>query len=931
MRHNPWGKFHGPNLGFIVELYELYLQDANQVDPELRELFEKWGPPIFEQSSEMEAHPFNQLENVEKLIKATQLAEDIRTNGHYYADIYPLEQRETTIKDFLTKYENLSVQDLMQVSGTLFGEHFTGQTGYEAIQNLLKSYTGKITFEYNHLQDEDEKKWLKETIETEKYHQNLNKEEKQALLNRLTEVEFFEQFLHRTYVGAKRFSIEGLDTLVPLLDQIIQDSVDFGVKNINIGMAHRGRLNVLTHVLSKPYEMMLAEFEKVSGTEFLPEDGSFECTQGWTGDVSYHLGGVRYDGDVRITMANNPSHLEFVNPVVSGATRAAQDDRTNPGIPKQDMNRALGIVIHGDAAFIGQGVVAETLNMSRLPGYGSGGIIHIIANNMIGFTTEVTDGRSTRYASDLAKGFDIPIIHVNADDPEAVVAAARLAVLYRQTFHKDILIDLIGYRRYGHNEMDEPMMTNPLMYNQIHQHPTVRVLYKDKLIAQGMINEDEVKRMETAVNNRLQEARDNLAKAKEDQTDLTPPLAVTKQLPVNDTKVAYNTLLRINEELLNWPEDFEPLPKLGRIIQRRKQAFLEQKIDWAHAETLAFASIVEDGIPVRFTGQDSQRGTFVQRHLVLHDHKTGETLVPIHHLSNGKASFEVYNSPLSEVGVLGFEYGYNVYAPETLVLWEAQFGDFANGAQVMFDQFISSGRAKWGEKSGLVVLLPHGYEGQGPEHSSARIERFLTLAAENNWIVANMTRSAQYFHILRRQALNLQKDEIRPLIIFTPKSLLRHPLVASSAEELAEGSFKPVLEQSGLGQNPEKVERLILCSGKIAIDLEERLPDLENKDWFHILRIEELYPFPEEILANYLNRYTNVKEIAWVQEEPKNMGPWSYVAPRLHHLAKENQKVVYIGRPERSATSEGDPASHKKEQDRILSEALSHKVYSVLH
>lgn len=927
MNMNPWGKFHGPNLGFIVEMYERYLQDADQVDPELKHLFDTWGAPVLDGASETESRPFNQITDTNKLITAIRLADDIRSSGHLLADMNPLEQQTVSFEQLISRY-GIANHDLAELPGSLFGQHFSGKNGLEVIEELFKIYTGKITFEYYHLQDENEKKWLEETIETLNFSRS--REEKLALFKRLVEVEFFEQFIHKTYVGAKRFSIEGLDTLVPLLDEIIEQATANGVKNINIGMAHRGRLNVLTHVLGKPYEMMLAEFQNVSPDEFLPGDGSFECTTGWTGDVKYHLGGVRNDGDVRITLANNPSHLEFVNPVVSGFTRAAQDDRTVPGAPRHDVNRAVGIVIHGDAAFIGQGVVAETLNMSRLPGYATGGIIHIIANNMIGFTTEVEEGRSTRYASDLAKGFDIPIIHVNADDPEAVLTAGKLAVLYRHTFQKDIVIDLIGYRRYGHNEMDEPMMTNPLMYNKIHQHPPVRVLYKEQLLSEGVINEDMVVTIEGEVNQRLRDAHDRVVAAEKLEPELTPPAAVVKKLPDVDTKVPFDELQQINEELLTWPDDFEPLPKLGRIIQRRKQAFHEGKIDWAHAETLAFASIVADGIPVRLTGQDSQRGTFVQRHLVLHDHKTGATIVPIHLLSDGKAAFEVHNSPLSETGVLGFEYGYNVYAPETLVLWEAQFGDFANGAQVIFDQFISSGRAKWGEKSGLVVLLPHGYEGQGPEHSSARIERFLTLAAENNWIVANMTRSSQYFHILRRQALNLQNEEIRPLIIFTPKSLLRHPLVASSAEELAEGSFKPVLEQRDLGEDPDQVERLILCSGKVAIDLEEKLSEIENKDWFHILRMEELYPFPTETLANYFTKYSRVKEIVWVQEEPQNMGAWHYVAPQLKELARADQTVRYIGRPARAATSEGDPASHKKEQEQILQKALTRTVYSVL-
>lgn len=757
----------------------------------------------------------------------------------------------------------------------------------------------------------------------------MNKEQRIALLTRLAEVEGFEKFIHRTFVGQKRFSIEGLDALVPLMDQIISSTVETGTRTVNIGMAHRGRLNVLAHVLEKPYNLIFSEFQNAPNKDLIPSEGSIGITYGWTGDVKYHLGADRRvkrgsTANTRITLANNPSHLEVIGPIVDGYTRAAQETRTKAGYPEQDMASCVAISVHGDAAFPGEGIVQETLNMGRLNGYNTGGTIHIIANNMIGFTTESTDSRSTKYASDIAKGFEIPIVHVNADDPEAVLAAAVLAYKYRQKFHKDFVIDLIGYRRFGHNEMDEPMVTNPLMYNVVSKHPTVKEIYKDRLIDKGLISKEEAIEIDDNIQLKLQNAYESVAKKDSDpDTAMNPPeyLANNKELT---TSVDKEVLKTINRELLQWPENFNVFQKLSRILKRRENiAEGEGKIDWAHAESLAFGSILKDGTPIRFTGQDSQRGTFAQRNLVLHDEKTGEEFVPMHHLSDVESSFVVYNSPLTEAAVVGFEYGYNVFAPETLVIWEAQFGDFANMAQVFFDQFISSGRAKWGQSSGLVMLLPHGYEGQGPEHSSGRVERFLQSAAENNWTVANLSTAAQYFHMLRRQAAILNKEGVKPLVIMTPKSLLRHPLASADIQDLAAGTFQPVLEQKGLGKNHESVERIILCSGKVAIDLEEQLKDKKDVDWLHILRVEELYPFPSEELSEIFSRYPNVKELVWVQEEPKNMGGWMHADPYLREIAPNGSEVKYIGRRRRSSPSEGDPTVHRKEQNRIIQQAFT--------
>ena len=931
---DPWERFHGPNLGYIAELYEVYLVNPDSIDPEIRQLFDQWGSPLnskaFTNIAQTETIQSTGLEvNVEKYLAAAKLAAFIRDFGHLDANLNPLEELKSGEKHISLQQFGITESDLATIPANVISNELHHlRNGLEAINFLKERYTGNIAFEFGHVQDANEKQWLYNMVESKAYETTLTSEKKKAVLKRLVEVESFEQFIHRTFVGQKRFSIEGVDALVPLLDELILESVQKGVKSVNIGMAHRGRLNVLAHVLGKPYEMIFAEFQHAPNKDLIPSEGSIGITYGWTGDVKYHLGldrKLKEEDTVRavITLASNPSHLEYVNPVVAGYTRAAQEDRTHAGYPVQDKSCALGILIHGDAAFPGQGVVSETLNFSRIKGYHTGGTIHIIANNMIGFTTDSEDSRSTRYSSDLAKGFEVPVIHVNADDPEAVLNAAQFAVLYRHTFQKDILIDLIGYRRYGHNEMDEPLATNPIMYKIIHKHQTVKKLYAKKLTEAGIIQQNEIKEFEAQIDSKLKEAYEKVPKSEDLDFDMNPPEPVEKGLPKVDTTVPLEKLQRLNKELLTWPKDFKVFNKLEKILKRRDPAFNEGKIDWAHAESLAFASILEDGVPVRLSGQDSERGTFAHRHIMLNDFETGKKYSPLHHISGAKASFAVHNSPLSEMAVLGFEYGYNVFAPETLVLWEAQFGDFANSAQVIMDQFISSARAKWGQKSGLVMLLPHGYEGQGPEHSSARLERFLTLAAENNWTIANMTKSSQYFHILRRQALVLQREEVRPLVIMAPKSLLRHPLVTSTSEELSQGEFKPVLEQPGLGEKPEKVERLILCSGKIAIDLAEGLEKIEDKDWLHILRIEELYPFPMDVIAKSIEGFTNLKEIVWVQEEPKNMGAWTFAEPRIHALAPANTEVHYIGRRRRSSTAEGDPVVHKFEQARIINEALT--------
>jgi 2-oxoglutarate dehydrogenase E1 component len=750
--------------------------------------------------------------------------------------------------------------------------------------------------------------------------QPLTRDEKVRVLERLSQVEGFEKYLHKTYFGQKRFSVEGTDALIPVLDEIIRSSAAAGTRNILIGMAHRGRLNVLTHVMGKPYRMILAGFQgaaKKGSGALAPDD--------FTGDVKYHMGweGVHRDlgTEIRVTLAPNPSHLEFVNPVVIGMARAVQDDTSQRGTPPRDIDAALPILVHGDAAFPGQGVVAETLNMSGLEGYEVGGTIHLIANNQVGFTTNPSAARSTRYASDLAKGFEIPVVHVNADDIEACLAAARLAAAYRERYKKDFLIDLVGYRRWGHNEGDEPLFTQPRMYEIIRSHPTVREQWAAKLVSDGLVSEEEAAGILQQVYDRLEEARGKLDGATPPDVDsANATVARELDLPVAKTAVPAEVLSDFNEALLTWPADFTPNPRLAKQLERRREALgPEGGIDWGHAETLAFASLLAEGIPVRLTGQDIQRGTFSHRHQVLVDSKTGAWFTPLAHLPASRASFEIHNSPLSEMAVVGFEYGYSVSDPEVLVLWEAQFGDFANGAQVVIDQFIAAAEVKWQQTSGLTLLLPHGYEGQGPEHSSARLERFLQLAAQGNLRVANCTTSAQYFHLLRRQALMLGRDA-RPLIVMSPKSLLRHPLAGSRLADLSDGTFQPVIGDLQAAERAEEITRLLLCSGKVYTDLvagdhRQRAPNVA------LVRVEELYPFPKDSILEQLGLYPELQEIVWVQEEPKNMGAWTFMEPRLRHLAQGDLAIRYEGRPYRASPAEGYSDKHTAEQARIVSAA----------
>ena len=850
------------------------------------------------------------LDDLKHVAAAYALVRAHRNFGHLAARLDPLGSEPPGDPALDPGPLGLTPEIMARVPAELLRIYVPGGTLAEAYPKLQETYCGTIAYEVEHIGSHEERLWLRQVIESGQHRRPLSADGKKQLLARLTAVDTLERFLHKAYLGQKRFSIEGLDMTVPMLDFTLELAAAHGTRQATIGMAHRGRLNVLAHVVNVPYETILAEFE--GG----PREETAE-SEGWnagTGDVKYHHGaeGVYHTTtgkDVAVTLSANPSHLESVNPVVEGRARANQTNRRGPAA-QHDVNVALPVLLHGDAAFAGQGVVAETFNLARLRGYTTGGTIHVILNNQIGFTTDPREGRSTDYSSDLAKGFDAPIIHVNADDAEACLAAVRLAMMYREKFHADVVIDLVGYRRYGHNEADEPAYTQPTMYERIKQTPSVRDKYAAQLASEGLVDAAQSTAEAEAAYQRLaavQQAVKSGQRAEE-------PQRIKKQsAPEPATAVGAELLTKLNGELLAVPDGFAVHPKLLKQLERRRSL---NEIEWAHAEALAFATLLTEGTPIRLTGQDTERGTFSQRHLVLHDVNTGERHTPIQSLPDAQAPLELYNSPLSEYACLGFEYGYAVEAEDALVLWEAQFGDFANGAEVIIDQFLIAGLAKWGETSRLTLLLPHGYEGQGPEHSSARLERFLALGAEGNIRVANCTTPSQYFHLLRRQA---RHTEIRPLVLMTPKSLLRLPAAASRLDDLVLGRFRSVLWDRDRTW-PEKVTRLVLCSGKIYYDIIAS-PRRNETPHVKIGRLELLYPFPGAEIGEYARRYPNLKEVVWVQEEPRNMGARKFVLPKIRDALPQPVVLLDVSRPERSSPAEGYPAAHKAEQERIVSAA----------
>jgi multifunctional 2-oxoglutarate metabolism enzyme len=874
----------------------------------------------------------------EELLQGVQamstLVSRYRSHGHLAARLDPLGTEPEGDPGLDPEPLGLTPEIQAKLPAKIFHMYVPGATVADALPHLRETYCGTIAYEIEHIASHRQRVWLREHIEAGAFRQPLTSEERTTLLKRLVEVDALERFMHKAYLGQHQFSIEGLDMTVPMLDELIQLSAAHGGKEVVIGMAHRGRLNVLAHNLGRPYDTIFAEFEGASTLEAVTT-----IPQGGTGDVKYHHGSQGSyqlpDGEtIRVNLESNPSHLEYVSSVVEGATRAAQTARQGPHA-HQDTDAAVPIVIHGDASFPAQGVVAETLNLQALDGYKVGGTVHIITNNQIGFTTDPDDARSTRWASDLAKGFDVPIVHVNADDVPACMSAVRLAFAFRKEFGHDVLIDLIGYRRFGHNESDEPAYTQPEMYAKIKTKKRVSELWAERLIADGVVTKEKVDQLGQGVWDNLtilhQRLKAKIAAAAEHGGggDVTGEYQLDRSpSPDVETAVPAARLRGLGEELLKTPDGFTVHPKLVKQLERRREALSEERttgegaspqarIDWAHGEALAFASLLTEGTPIRLTGQDTERGTFSQRHLVLHDAKTGQTVCPIQSLPEALAPLELHNSPLSELACMGFEYGYSQEAPETLVLWEAQFGDFVNSAQVIVDQFIVSGLAKWGQTSRLTLLLPHGYEGSGPEHSSARLERFLALAAEGNIRVASPTTPAQYFHLLRRQA-RIAKQ--RPLIVMTPKSLLRLPQATSSVEDMGEGTrFQPVLAESGV--RDELVTRLLLCTGKVYYDLVGH-PDRASHEGLAVARVELLYPFPEGQLLELMSRYPKLQEVVWVQEEPRNVGARAHMFPRLMQIMPEEMHFGFIGRPERASPGEGYPAAHIAEQNRIVTTAI---------
>jgi 2-oxoglutarate dehydrogenase E1 component len=860
-------------------------------------------------------------ELLQAVASADALVSALRTHGHLAATLDPLGAPPRGDPALDPASRGLTTVLMAQIPSSLLHIHVAGATLAEAFPHLREVYCGTIAYQIEHIASHQQRRWLREKIESGAFRQPLSAAEQRALLTRLIEVDALERFMHKAYLGQHQFSIEGIDMTVPMLDEMIRLSAGGGAREVVVGMAHRGRLNVLAHNLGRPYGSIFAEFEGASTLEAVTT-----IPQGGTGDVKYHHGAqgsykLASGESIQVNLESNPSHLEYVSPVVMGATRAAQSSHDGPHA-QRDTTSAVPIVIHGDAAFPGQGVVAETLNLQTLDGYSVGGTLHLITNNQVGFTTDPDDARSTQWASDLAKGFDIPIIHVNADDVEACVSAARLAFAYRERFGHDVLIDLIGYRRFGHNESDEPAYTQPEMYATIKGKKRVWELWADELIRRRVISPPEVdEQLASAwetLTNRHQELKEQISAVRESggtEASTGEYRLDRTASPDVDTAVDAELLREINDNLLRVPAGFTVHPKLVRQLERRREA-LETEIDWAHAEALAYGSLLAEGLPIRLTGQDAERGTFSQRHLVLHDADNGQTVCPIAQLPSSHAPFELHNSPLSEVACLGFEYGYSQESTETLVLWEAQFGDFVNAAQVIVDQFIASGLAKWGQTSRLTLLLPHGYEGSGPEHSSARLERFLALAAEGNLRVATPTTPAQYFHLLRRQAM-LAKH--RPLIVMTPKSLLRLPQATSALAELTDGRFQPVLAEPGLDDS--KVTRLILCTGKIYYDLVGH-PDRAGNERIAVGRVEQLYPFPEQEVLETIARYPKLTELTWVQEEPRNMGARAHMNARLRQVMPAGLSYGYIGRPERASPGEGYPVSHATEQSRIVRTAL---------
>ncbi|MDX2182963.1 MAG: 2-oxoglutarate dehydrogenase E1 component [Gemmatimonadaceae bacterium] len=897
------------NDGYLAEMLAAYRRDPASVDESWRQYFR------FAESVSGGAAPAaggTDPDVLRKTAAAMALAQGIRQHGHFAVPLDPLGSPPLGAAELTPEFYGITEADLAVVPGSALGfPHMA--TAREVIARLRLRYESAIGIEYQHISDEGEREWFRQQLIAQTLFRPLTADEAKDVLRRLMMADGLERFLGKTYVGYKRFSLEGTDALIPMLDHVILECANAGAREVAIGMAHRGRLNVLVNILGKPASALFEEFEG-RHPKGGPDSG--------TGDVKYHMG---YEGGrdvggkrVRLRLMPNPSHLEFVNPILNGLARA--DQRVRDAAPgTRDERAVVPVVIHGDAAFPGEGIVPETFNLSALRGFRVGGTVHIIVNNQIGFTTNPGDARSTHYASDLAKGFEVPILHVNADRAGDCIAAVRLACAYRAAFGKDVLIDLVGYRRHGHNEGDEPTYTQPVRYAKIKNHPTPPQVWGRKLVADGVLAESDVAAMERDVMAAWQRDYEAI-KQGASVAHAAPAPAVARPAAPQRTAVAAESLIGLNERLLTHPADFTPHPRLWKQLERRREAVgAAGGIDWGHAEALAFASLLTEGTSIRLVGQDAERGTFSHRHAVLHDVERDTVHTPLQHLPGVTASFEVYPSALSETAVMGFEYGYSVAAADTLVLWEGQFGDFANVAQPIIDQFIVADRSKWGQDSSLVLLLPHGYEGQGPEHSSARLERYLQLCAEDNLRVCYPTSPAQYFHVLRRQAL---WQDRRPLVLMQPKSMLRLPAAMSTLAELSDGGFRHVIDDARFAASgAEGVRRVVFCSGKVYYDLVAKEPSADVA----VVRVEQLYPWPAAEVAAVVDRYANVEEVVWAQEEPKNAGAWTFVYPRLRVSTGNALELRYVGRPERASPAEGYASDHTEEQSRIVAEALEVK------
>ncbi|MBK7868853.1 MAG: multifunctional oxoglutarate decarboxylase/oxoglutarate dehydrogenase thiamine pyrophosphate-binding subunit/dihydrolipoyllysine-residue succinyltransferase subunit [Ignavibacteriales bacterium] len=853
-------------------------------------------------------------EEIAKQGRVRQMINMFRVRGHLIATTDPLGKNTTYHHELDPAFYQLTVWDLDRPFLTHDFGGFKTATLRKILDKLQRTYCENIGVEYMHIQTSDEKTWLQNKMEPIENKPNHDVATKKQILNKLIEAEGFEHFIHTKFVGHKRFSLEGLESTIPALDHLLTIAADNNVREIVLGMAHRGRLNVLVNIVGKAYDSILSEFEDIIDPN----------SYAGSGDVKYHLGAfnkvkTRFRKEIGVSIASNPSYLEWVNPVVEGIVRAKQT-RTKD----IDRSHIIPVLLHGDSAFAGQGVVGETINLSQLAGYKTGGTIHIITNNQIGFTTTPEEARSSVYATDVAKIVQAPIFHVNGDDPEAVLHVIRIAFEYRQKFSKDVVVDIVGYRRHGHNEGDDPGYTQPILYAKIKQHPSVTKLYGKKLVAEGVISQEELEQMDVAYNQKLDNALQIVAKKKiEFKIDI--PLAVNTE-KIQVTKKSHETALSESEfkELLikgsSLPEGFNLHTKLVKFLEKRKELAVSDDglADWATAEFLAFASLVKEGSPVRLSGQDCVRGTFTQRHMAFTNVVSGQEYFPINHMYPNQARAEILDSLLSEAAVMGFEYGYSTADPLCLVIWEAQFGDFANGAQIIIDNFIVVSKEKWDTPNNLVLLLPHGFEGQGPEHSSARLERFLILCAQDNMEVCHLSDPANYFHLLRRQ---MKKDILRPLVVMSPKSLLRLPEARSPKEDFLTGTFKEFLDDTS-GIEKSKVRKVLLTSGKIYYELDKYRKTSGAND-VAIIRIEQLYPFEGEILSDILSDYTSMEELLWVQEEPRNMGAWNFLRPRLYDIMKNDMKIQYVGRPESASPAVGSGKLAARQQEAIIRTAFT--------